>query len=481
MLDATTCYRALTARDVRFDGVFFVGVATTGIYCRPVCPARTPRRDRVRFFRTAAEAERLGFRACFRCRPERAPGSASIDAVPALVSRAVARIEAGFLDDHSVDELASELGVTARHLRRATSQELGVSLLELAQTRRLSFARQLLRETAISLTDVAFASGFSSVRQFNAAFRERHGAAPSLLRKLHAERPAAGVSLALDYRPPLDHGALLDFLGARSIPGVSEVRGGVHRRSVRIDGRTGIIDVSPDPARPRLHVHASDGLERALTSIVRRVRATFDLDAHPAPIAEALGADRWLGPLVRRRPGLRVPGAFDPFETAVLAILGQQVSVRAACTLAGRLAARFGAPLDSAGAGSIGLVFPDPAAIARVRPRELAAIGIVRTRAEALCALARALDSGALVLERGGDADAARRRLLELPGIGPWTAEYVCLRVLGWPDAFPASDLGLRRALRVDEKELARRAERWRPWRGYAALHLWQSLRGDDP
>jgi AraC family transcriptional regulator of adaptative response / DNA-3-methyladenine glycosylase II len=317
------------------------------------------------------------------------------------------------------------------------------------------------------------------VRRFNAAFQQRHGAAPSSLRKARADRPASGIALTLDCRPPFDHAALLAFLAARAIPGVSEVSGGVHRRSVRMEGRTGIVSVSPDPERARLHVHVSDGLERDLTAIVRGVRAAFDLDAHPAPIAAALEGDPWLGALVRRRPGLRVPGAFDAFETSVLAILGQQVSVRAACTLAGRLAARFGAPLERP-AGSIRTAFPDAAAIARARPSELARVGIVRARAEALSALARAIDSGALLLERGGDAEVARRKLLELPGIGPWTAEYVCLRVLGWPDAFPASDLGLRRALGVDARELGRRAESWRPWRGYAALHLWQSLKGDD-
>jgi AraC family transcriptional regulator of adaptative response / DNA-3-methyladenine glycosylase II len=475
-LSEDTCYRALTARDPRFDGVFFVGVRTTGIYCRPICRARTPGRDRCVFFTRAAEAERDGFRACFRCRPELAPGGGPVDAVPRLVQAAVQRIEAGALNEGSVDDLAAELGVTGRHLRRAMVAELGVSPVDLAQTRRLALAKQLLQDTGLSLTDIAFASGFASVRRFNALFQARFGEPPSALRRAHGGgRAAEAITLRLDHRPPLAWEPLLAHLAARAIPGVEVVEGGVYRRSVRLGGASGWIVVAPDPARPALVAEVSLSLAGSLMPLAARVRALFDLDARPAEIAAHLGRDRRLAPLVARRPGLRVPGAFDGFETTVRAILGQQVSVRGATTLSGRLVATFGEPIRSPHAGVTHL-FPRPEVIAGADEGAIAAIGMPAARARAVQALARAVTSG-LRMVRGGDAAETGAALTALPGIGPWTAEYVAMRALGWPDAFPASDLGLRNAMGGSStKDLTAAAERWRPWRAYAAQHLWTSL-----
>jgi AraC family transcriptional regulator, regulatory protein of adaptative response / DNA-3-methyladenine glycosylase II len=485
-LDADSCYRALVARDPRFDGRFFIGVTTTGVYCRPICSARTPRRERCTFFRGAAEAEKAGFRACFRCRPELAPGAAPIDALPRLVARALARIDEGCLDEGGVDQLAGELGVTGRHLRRALEAELGVSPVELAQTRRLALAKRLLQDSRLGLAAVAFASGFGSVRRFNAAFQERFGRPPSALRRPgggaapateRSQADGAGVAitaidLRLDFREPYDWPALLAFLGARAIPGVEQVDGGVYRRVVRIGDAAGLVTVRRDPARPSLRVGVDARLAGVLVPLLARLRALFDLDAEPAAIAAALGRDRRLRAPVRRHPGLRVPGAIDAFEIAARALLGQQVSVRAATTLAGRLAARFGAPL--AGEPGLERAFPTAAELARVDAGALAAIGLPRARAASLRGLAQAVAGGGLLLDRGVAPAEVAARLQALPGIGPWTAQYLCMRALRDPDAFPAGDLGVRRALRVGtERAALARAEAWRPWRAYAVMHLW--------
>jgi AraC family transcriptional regulator of adaptative response / DNA-3-methyladenine glycosylase II len=473
-LDAEACYRAMTARDPRFDGVFFVGVRTTGIYCRPVCRARTPGRDRCVFFRRAAEAERDGFRACFRCRPELAPGSGPEGALPRLVEAAARRIEEGALDEGSVDDLARALGVTARHLRRALAAELGVTPVALAQSRRLALAKQLLHDTRLPLTEVAFASGFGSVRRFNAIFRARFGTAPSALRGGRAaEGPGDTITLRLDYRPPFAWDAMLSFLGARAIPGVEIVEGGVYRRTVRLGDAVGWLAVTHEPARRALGASVSLSLAGVLVPLVARLRALFDLDAHPSAIDAHLARDPGLAPLVLRCPGLRVPGAFDGFETAVRAVLGQQVSVRAATTLSGRLALALGDPLEAP--HGLSRLFPRPAALDDEAP--IAAIGLPGARARTLLSLARAVARGDLRLERHGDAPAAIERLLALPGVGDWTAQYLAMRVLGSPDAFPAGDLGLRKALGAGSaREIAARADRFRPFRAYAAMHLWASL-----
>ncbi|WP_395807193.1 AlkA N-terminal domain-containing protein [Archangium minus] len=476
-LEAETCYRALSARDRRFDGLFFVGVSTTGIYCRPVCTARTPRQERCAFYRTAAEAEGAGFRACLLCRPELAPGSAPVDSVPRLVAAAVSRIEGGFLNESSIDELASELGVTSRHLRRAMETELGVSPVELAQSRRLALAKQLLQDTSLPLAEIAFASGFQSVRRFNALFQSRFGRPPSELRRRGSEGEGArSLVLRLDYRPPLDWEQILRFLRGRAIPGVEHVGDSDYRRTVRLGGRTGWLVVRHDPKRPALLAEVSLSLAGVLMQVASRLRALFDLDAQPEVIAECLGRDELLGKWVRVHPGLRVLGAFDPFEMTVRAILGQQVSVRAATTLSGRLVARLGEPVDSPHA-ECSRLFPLPETLAAATEGDIATLGMPGARARSLLAVARAVAEGSVRLDRHADVDKTMAGLEALPGIGAWTAHYVAMRALRWPDAFPASDLGIRKALGgVTAKAAAERAEAWRPWRSYAAIHLWTSL-----
>jgi AraC family transcriptional regulator of adaptative response / DNA-3-methyladenine glycosylase II len=358
MLDPDACHAALVARDARFDGLFFVGVATTGIYCRPICPARTPGRDRCSFHPCAAAAERAGFRACLRCRPELAPGAhdgAAVDAIARLVERAAALIDEGYLNERGVDDLAARLGVSARHLRRATEARLGVSPVELAQTRRLALAKQLLHDTSLGLAELAHASGFASVRRFNAAFRASFARAPSELRREHAPAASPALRLRLDHREPHDWPRLLAFLRARAIPGVELVRERSYHRVVHIGGHTGLLHVSRDPKPGALQALVSPALAPVLMPLVARLRRAFDLDARPDAIARDLGRDPLLAPHLRARPGLRVPGSFDDFEIAARAVLGQQVSVRAATTLAGRLVARFGVALPDLAPGLTGL------------------------------------------------------------------------------------------------------------------------------
>ncbi len=473
-LDPKSCYRAVRARDRRFDGTFFVGVRTTGIYCRPICPARTPARERCAFFARAAEAERAGFRACFRCRPELSPGLAPVDSLPRLVRTAAARIDAGFLNEQSVDVLASELGVTSRHLRRAMESEIGVSPVEYAQTRRLALAKQLLHDTVLPLGDVAFASGFASIRRFNALFRQRFGSAPSALRRRVPRREASdAVTLRLDYRPPLDWPTLLDFLRERAILGVETVTEDEYRRTVVLGEVKGSLTVRPAKENSSaLVATVSLSLVPKLTEVVGRLRALFDLDAQPHVIAEHLRQDWMLRSLVARRPGLRVPGSFDPFEMAVRAVLGQQVSVRAATTLSGRLAGSFGRAT-----GEHGVLFPSARALSRVSIESMQKIGLPRSRASTVIALARAVEEGAVDLGAASEPESFLERLQRVPGIGPWTAHYLAMRALRWPNAFPASDLGVQKALRVSTARAAEaRATHWQPWRAYGVMHLWCSL-----
>lgn len=466
-LDPDSCYRAMCARDSRFDGVFFVGVKTTGVYCRPVCPARTPGRDRCVFFTLAAEAEREGFRACFRCRPERAPGTGGTDAASRAVSAILASSEPLSPKGPRLETLAKRLGMTSRHLRRVVHTELGVSPIDLVATRRLSLARELLLDTALPITEIAFASGFGSVRRFNAAFAARYRRAPSEVRRAESSAAAGDgelVHLTLEYRSPYDYPTLLGFLATRAIPGVEEVEGDVYRRRAKLGAERGLISVRPKKGRAALDLAVSSSLTHVLLLVVARVRRLFDLDARPDLIDAHLLRDRRLAPLVRRRPGLRVPGAFDPDEVAVRAVLGQQISVAAARTLAGRLVTLFHG-------------WPSASQISRATERSLMGIGLTGARARTLRALCAALARGELRLAPSADPDQTRAALCEIPGIGAWTAEYIAMRALGWPDAFPAGDLGLRKALGGASKERCLAiAEHWRPWRAYAALHLWTSL-----
>ncbi len=483
-IDADICYRALRTRDARFDGRFFIGVRTTGIYCRPVCPARTPLRKNVRFFACAAAAEAAGFRACRRCRPETSPGTPAWLGTSSTVSRALRLIHEGYLDEHDVDALGARLGVGERHLRRLFDEHLGASPIEVALSRRLHLAKRLLDDTAMPIADIAFASGFSSVRRFNDAFTKTFRRAPREIRgdeangrgQHDASRP---IEARLSYRPPFDWRGLTAFFGQRALEGVEAVEDGAYLRTVRFGEATGIVRVRHDADRRQLVVQVPQNLVAALPEITRRVRRLFDLEAEPTGIREVLSADATLRPLVRTRPGLRVPGAWDPFEIAVRGIVGQQVSVAAARTICGRIAARYGTALDPKQRNGLRQAFPGPERLAAARMNGL---GLTGRRITTIRAIARGMADGTLMMGTGAGLDEAVARLVELPGVGPWTAHYIALRALGEPDAFPTGDLGLIQAWSaisrgaVTAKELDRLAEAWRPWRAYAALHLWTSL-----
>ena len=469
-LDAQACFRAVRARDRRFDGRFFTGVATTGIYCRPICPARTAKRENLRFFPSAAAAERAGFRPCLRCRPERAPGLASVDAASRLVAAAIAAIEDHALSGARVDELASSLGVSDRHLRRVLTAELGVAPIELAQTQRLLLAKRLLDESALTQTEIAFASGFASVRRFNALFKARYGLCPRDLRGRHGVRET--VRCRLEFRPPLAWPELLGFLRARAIAGVEAVDATHYRRTAAIGGHRGWIAVGLGPDAHALCVEFSRSLAPVVAGIIARIKDLFDLGAAPAVVDAHLRRDPGLAAVVRRIPGMRVAGAFDGFEIAVRTILGQQLSVRAASTLAGRFAEALGEPIETPYA-DLNRLTPTPSRIAALTPAQAAALGIIRTRAAALGELARQIQQGRIRTAFAVDVDAAADALMRIPGIGRWSAQMIAMRVWRDPDAFPSGDLGLRRAAAADERQLRLRSLRWRPWRAYAAQYLW--------
>jgi AraC family transcriptional regulator, regulatory protein of adaptative response / DNA-3-methyladenine glycosylase II len=477
-LDRTSCYRAIRSRDRRFDGRFFVGVHTTGIYCRPICPAPTPKLENIDFYACAAAAEDAGFRPCRRCRPETAPGTPAWVGSSAVVARALRLIRAGALDEEEVGSLAARLGIGARQLRRLFEQHLGTSPAAVARARRVHFARVLIDQSQLAASSVAFAAGFRSVRQFNYAVRATFGASPRALRQRRTVVPSRGTPLTirLPYRPPLDWPALLDFMAARVTPGVEAVRDGCYQRTVAIGEATGTITVEAVDGAAALLMRLQLAECAGLMELVERVRRVFDLDADPRQISAHLARSAVLRPLVAAAPGMRVPGAWDPFELAVRGILGQQVTVRAATTLAGRLAARFGAPID--GGDGLTHLFPSPQALAEA---EVESIGIPRARAATIRELATAVARDASLLDAARGHEAAVARLCALPGIGAWTAQYVAMRALGEPDAFPAGDLGVRKALGngaglLSVAAVERLAEPWRPWRAYAVMHLWASL-----
>ncbi|HEY6098050.1 MAG TPA: AlkA N-terminal domain-containing protein [Anaeromyxobacter sp.] len=476
-LRRAACYRALRTRDARFDGRFYAGVCTTGIFCRPVCPARTPREENCVFLPSAAAALAAGFRPCLRCRPELAPGAAGWRGTANTVSRAVALIADGGWDgEDDLEALAERVGVGGRHLRRLFERHVGAPPVAVAQAHRVLFAKRLLAETSLPVAEVALASGFGSIRRFNDVVRRTFGRAPRELRRGGpGGDPGRGVALRLAFTRPYHWPSMLAFLAGRAIPGVEEVAGGAYRRAIAVDGASGTVAIrlAPDGA----HLVASIDVSRvgALPAVVGRIRRLLDLDADAGAIDAQLRTDPLLAPRVAARPGLRVPGAWDPFELAVRAILGQQVSVAAARTLAGRIAAACGERVRAAEGSGCGLLFPGPERLADAR---LDAIGLTRARAAAVTALARSAADDPGLLRPTGDLASTIERLVALPGIGRWTAHYIAMRALREPDAFPESDLGLLRALekagaRPSPAELLRRAERWRPWRAYAALHLW--------
>ncbi|MEU4829680.1 AlkA N-terminal domain-containing protein [Streptosporangium sp. NPDC023615] len=513
-LDFDACYRAVAARDARFDGRFYTAVTSTRIYCRPICPARTPATRNVRFYRHAATAEAAGFRPCKRCRPELSPGDPGWDHRGDLVGRALRLIDEGVADDGGMTRLAGRLHITGRHLHRLFTSEIGVGPLAVARTRRLLLAKQLLTETALPIVDVAFAAGFGSVRQFNAAMKDTYGFTPGELRATtrrtadgndarrgegtgsaddgggdaagQAGGDAAGtladggagaragtgpdggagasasvLTLRLHRREPYDAATLMRFLAARAIPGLERACATSYSRAVP----GGTVTLTPEPGRVRLDVSVED--TRNLARIVARCRRLLDLDAEPEAISSALG-DTSLAPLVATRPGLRVPGAWDGFEMAVRAVVGQQISVAGARTLLGRVTARAGSPASATGPG---LLFPDAERLAEA---DLDGLGLTGRRTATLRALAAKVAAGEIDLDGGQEPAEAVAGLLEVPGIGPWTAGYIALRALRDPDAWPGGDLGLRRAmacLGIPDSHI----ERWRPWRAYAALHLWSS------
>lgn len=482
-LDADACYRAVAAHDARFDGAFFIGVTSTGIYCRPVCRVKTPRRENCRFFAHASQAEGAGFRPCLRCRPELAPQTLAWSAqdASALLAQHAARLldspDAWGDEVPSVAGLAARLGVSDRHLRRVFEAELGVSPMDWLQTRRLLAAKQLLADTRLPVAQVALAAGFASLRRFNAAFAAQYRMSPTALRRDGSEaKPGDGIAVTLGYRPPYDVREMLQFLQQRGIAGVEQIDQSTHTvaRTLRLDDDTrGWIACRFEPEQHRVQVRVADSLAPQLPRVIARVRAWLDLDADPAAIHAVLGAD------FPALAGLRVPGTLDGLELAVRAVVGQQVTVAAARTLTTRLVERFGTPLATPIDGLTRL-FPSPAALAAASGDELGQLGVVRQRQAAIHALAQAVSSGQIRLHAGADVAATMDALKALSGIGAWTADYIALRALRWPDAFPAGDVALQKALSPDGQRLTARAaegraERWRPWRAYAVIRAWHS------
>src|ERR1700688_1130824 len=478
-MDRIACYRAISTRDARFDGRLFVGVKTTNIYCRPICPARTPKFENTSFYPTAAAAQEAGFRPCLRCRPETSPDLAFWRGTSNTVSRALALIEAGGLDEADVEGLAGRLGIGARQLRRLFHQHVGASPIAVAQTRRTLLAKQLIHETSLPMAEVALASGFNSVRRFNETFLQMFGRPPATLRRGHerTSREDGALSVRLAHRPPYDWDAMLSFLGDRAIPGVEAVSGNIYRRSIALGGSFGVISVAPaDKNRVDISLRFPD--MAALPQIIARVRRVFDLAADPDTIGAHLALAPLLAPLIEARPGMRVPGAWDGFELAVRAIFGQQITVPAATRLLGRLVEAYGMPLPAMTGEGEGLshLFPSPMRLAKV---DLATLGMPNARAMAVTSLAQAISADPTIFSRSASLEETIAKLRSLPGIGEWTAQYIAMRELREPDAFPAADIGLMRATasadgrRPSPAELLLRADAWRPWRAYAALHLW--------
>ena len=479
-LDRQVCSRARLARDARFDGKFFIGVLTTGIYCRPVCRTRASKESNVRYFPTAAAAAEAGFRPCLRCRPECSPGCPAWAGTQNTVSRALRLISESGLEDGGVDALADHLGVGARHLRRLFLRHLGASPSAVAQTRRLHFAKQLIDETALPMGQVAIASGFGCVRRFNEAIRKIYERTPTQIRRLahHTVKQRENAYVfQLQFRPPYNWNRILEFLAARATPGVEAVQAGRYLRSISFNGHRGFLEVCFEEDKNALRAGVQFDDPRSLIFIIERIRAMFDLNADWSVITKALRADPVLAESVQTEAGLRVPGCWNGFELTVRAILGQQVSVKGATTLAGRIADAFGQRF--APAPGLTHLFPTPEVLADA---DLTSIGLTRARAETVRALARAVCGRRIQFEGVLDYGALRARLCEIPGIGQWTAEYVAMRALSDPDAFPAGDLHLRRkAGNCTQRELERRSQSWRPWRAYATMLLWQSVREEAP
>lgn len=472
--DWQICSRARLSRDPRFDGKFFIGVIPSKVYCRSICPAPTAKEKNCRYFPTAAAAAEAGFRPCLRCRPECSPGSPAWLGTPNTVSRALRLIAESGLENGDVEGLAERLGVSSRHLRRLFLRHLGATPNAVAQTSRIHFAKKLLDETKLPMTDVALASGFGSVRRFNAAIRKIYRRTPTQIRRLARQKtiqPQNQYLFRLRFLPPYNWKGMLEFLAPRATPGVEVVESGIYRRSICLDGSPGYFEVSLEEDKNALLVRVQLENPRLLYFVIERIRMMFDLNADSSAIARNLRLDPALRPGIEANPGLRVPGCWDGFELAVRAILGQQISVKGATAFAGRLASAFGEPFS--GVSGLTHLFPASKVLAEA---DLTSIGLTRARARTIRDLARAVRDRQISFEGVVDAEVFLSRLCEIFGIGEWTAQYVAMRALGEPDAFPSSDLGLLRALdRTSPAELERRAEAWRPWRAYAAMYLWRS------
>jgi AraC family transcriptional regulator of adaptative response / DNA-3-methyladenine glycosylase II len=473
-LDRDLCFQASRSRDPRFDGRFFIAVRTTGIYCRPICPARPPRRENVTFYEHAAAAEEAGFRPCRRCRPDAAPSTPAWSGTAAVVSRALRLIDDGALDQGDVDDLARRVGLGSRHLRRLFLTHVGAAPIVVAQTRRLHVARTLVETTTLPITQIALGSGFASLRRFNASFLETYGLSPTALRSNRRPVLSARIELRLAYRPPFDWAGLLEFLRARAIDGVEIVDEDSYARTITIGDARGALRVRHATRGYYLTATVPASFATSIRAVAEQVRRLFDLGADPLTVADHLGRDPVLRSVIAERPGIRVPGCWSPFELAVRAIVGQQVSVTGARTVLGRIAATHGDAIDT-GVEGLTRLFPGPEKLARA-----SIAGMPRKRAEAIGRLASAVLSSGAILSSGASLEQSIESLTALPGVGPWTAQYIAMRALGEPDAFPYGDLGLRKAAgengMLSAAELSKRSEAWRPWRAYAAMMLWQRL-----
>ena len=501
--DPDRCYQAAQSKDARFDGWFFCAVTSTGIYCRPSCPARTPKRENMRFYATAAAAQQAGFRACLRCRPDATPGSPEWNVRADVVARAMRLIRDGVVDREGVEGLAGRLGYSTRQLNRLITAEVGTGPLALARAQRSQTARVLLETTDLPITHIAFAAGFASVRQCNETVRQIFADTPRGLRARVAtaargrKGPAAtptgatqGIRLRLPCRRPFSPASVLDFLGLRALPGVESLDGATYRRSLRLPHGHAVVALTAAAAAADAGPAFVDGELRLsdlrdLTTAVSRCRQLLDLDADPVAVCEALRGDPLIGPLVGRDPGRRVPGAADGFELAVRAVIGQQVSVPGARTVAGKLVRACGETLPDPD-GGVTHLFPTPAALVQLAHRDPGAFAMPAGRRRALVALAEAVEAGDVVIDPGADPAELRHSLVALPGIGPWTAEYIAMRALRDPDAFMPTDLGIRRGaaalgLPDDPASLSALTEAWRPWRSYAMVHLWSLPAASTP
>lgn len=469
-------YQAFAAKDARFDGIFFVGVTSTGIYCRPICTARMPKKANLRFFKSREAAEKEFFRPCLRCRPELSPGNAPIDSAHRIANQLTERVDQGDFDEaEGLEGIAKQFSLSSRQIRRIVQNAFGVSPLELILTRRLLLAKQLLTETNLSITEIAFASGFSSLRRFNDAFKKRYRMPPSHLRKAGSMTGSSdSLTLQLNYRPPYDWQGILGFLSLRLLKGVEHVEGDCYLRTVQMGQHTGWLKVSHAAQKNALKVEMSLSLTPVLGALLGKVRNLFDLTARPDTIATRLSQDPLLEESVLNNPGLRVPGAFDGFELSVRAILGQQITVSAATKIGGRFVQALAKPIVTP-FPQLYALSPTADSIAKLKIEEIASQGIIRTRARSILCLAEEISAGRLKLDTSADPDAAMQQLTAIPGIGQWTAHYIAMRALRWPDAFPKEDVALRKKLGgVTAKQAEALSQPWRPWRSYALLHLWR-------